>query len=98
MPRASWCRPEIYEFFDRWRQTCLIRDGAVFSDGAVWTDENLRTLQTTLGAELLGSGTFFEKLRTQLDSHPPLVRQLGVEIVYVEYLGEGDTGALTKRT
>jgi hypothetical protein len=98
MPRASWTRPEIYEFFDRWRQTCLIGNGAVFSDGSVWTEEHLRTLQTTLGTELHGGGTFFEKLRSQLASHPPVVRQLGVELVYVEYLGERDTSASTKRT
>ncbi|MEX2193912.1 MAG: AAA family ATPase [Thermoleophilaceae bacterium] len=98
MPRAAWCRPEIYDFFDRWRRTCLIEDGAIFSEGPVWTADNLQTLQTTLGVELLGSGTFFDKLRTQLADHPPVVRQLGVEIVYVEYLGERDTGAPTKRT
>src|SRR5690348_5126706 len=98
MPRAWWCRPEIYDFFDEWRRTCLARDGALFSEAVVWSDENLRALQTTLGAELLGSGTFFEKLRTQLESHTPVVRQLGIEIVYVEYLGERDTGAATKRT
>src|SRR3954470_7342086 len=98
MPRATWCRPEIYEFFDRWRRTCLGRDGGLFSGGVVWSDENLQVLQTTLGVELLGSATFFEKLRTQLESHPPVVRQLGVEIVYVEYLGERDTSAATKQT
>ena len=98
MPRAPWCRPEIYEFFDRWRRTCLGRHGGLFSGGVVWSDENLQVLQTTLGAELLGSDTFFEKLRTQLESHPPVVRQLGVEIVYVEYLGERDTSAATKQT
>ena len=97
MPTAPWCRPEIYEFFDRWRRTCLGRDGALFSEGVVWSDENLGTLQTTLGAEMLGSGTFFEKLRAQLASHPPVVRQLGVEIVYVEYLGELDTNGATKQ-
>jgi 5-methylcytosine-specific restriction protein B len=97
MPRAWWCRSEIYEFFDRWRRSCLIGDGAIFSTDAVWTDANLAVLQTTLGAELLGTGTFFEKLREQLAGHTPVVRQLGVEIVYVEYLGERDTSAATKR-
>src|SRR3954454_21553980 len=96
MPRADWCRPEIYDFFDRWRHECLIGDGALFTPGQIWTDEHLSTLQTTLGAELIGEGTFFEKLRTQLDPHPPEVRQLGVEIIYVEYLGERDTGVATK--
>jgi hypothetical protein len=32
----------------------------MFSDGSVWTDENLRTLQTMLATEFLGGGTFFE--------------------------------------
>ena len=98
MPRAAWCRPEIYDFFDRWRRECLIRDGALFTAGQVWSDEHLSTLQTTLGTELIGGGTFFEKLRTQLEPHPPEVRQLGVEIAYVEYLGERDTGVVTKQT
>jgi 5-methylcytosine-specific restriction protein B len=97
MPRADWCRSEIYEFFDRWRQNCLIEDGGVFSAAHVWTDDNLSVLQTTLGAELIGEGTFFEKLRTQLEPHPPEIRQLGVEIVYVEYLGERDTSVATKQ-
>jgi hypothetical protein len=96
MPRADWCRPEIYDFFDQWRRECLIEDGALFTAGTVWSDENLTMLQTTLGAELIGEGTFFEKLRTQLEAHEPEVRQLGVEIVYVEYLGERDTNATTK--
>lgn len=98
MPRANWCRPEIYDFFDRWRRECLIADGALFTAGQVWSDEYLSMLQTTLGAQLIGEGTFFEKLRTQLERHPPEVRELGVEIVYVEYLGERDTSAATKHT
>jgi 5-methylcytosine-specific restriction protein B len=96
MPRAAWCRPEIYEFFDRWRRECLIGDGGLFTGGQLWSDEHLSVLQTTLGAELIGEGTFFEKLRTQLESHPPEIRQVGVEIVYVEYLGERDTSVETK--
>lgn len=98
MPRADWCRPEIYDFFDRWRRECLVGDGALFTGGDVWSDEHLTLLQTTLGAELIGEGTFFEKLRTQLETHEPEVRQLGVEIVYVEYLGERDTSVTTKHT
>ena len=54
MPRASWCRPEIYDFFDRWRSECLIGDGALFTAGHVWSDENLSVLQTTLGTALIG--------------------------------------------
>jgi MoxR-like ATPase len=96
MPRADWCRPEIYELFDRWRRECLVGNGALFSAGQLWGDEYLSMLQTTLGAELIGEGTFGEKLRTQLEPHPPEVRQLGVEIVYVEHLGERDTGVATK--
>ncbi len=98
MPRSAWTRPEIYDFFDRWRRTCLIGDGAMFSEDVLWTEEHLRAPQGTLGTELHGGGTFFEKLRTQLEPHPPIVRQLGVEIAYIEYLGEGDTSATTKRT
>ena len=30
----------------------------------MWSEDHLSTLQTTLGAELMGAGTFFEKLRT----------------------------------
>src|SRR3954451_23713909 len=97
MPRADWCRPEIYDFFGRWRRQCLIRDGGLFTAGEVWTEKHLPMPQTTRGTELIGEGTFFEKLRTQLEPHPPEVRQLGVEIVYVEYLGERDTNGTTKR-
>lgn len=97
MPRASWCRPEIYEFFDTWRRTCLIDDGAIFSSGSVWTEQHLNDLQTTLGAEHTGAGTFFDKLRDQLAGHEPSVRQLGIEITYVESIGENDTNGSTKR-
>src|SRR4051794_26793667 len=97
MPRARWCPPEIYELYDRWRRECLIGDGSLFTADEIWADSNLATLQTTLGSELVGSGTFFQKLRAQLVDHPAQVRQLGVEFAYLEYLGEGDTKADTKR-
>ena len=94
MPRASWCRPEIYEFFDGWRRTCLAGDNSLFSNEVVpvWTQANLLELQTTFATEIAGPGTFFQKLRRQLEPHPPPIRQLGIEIAYIEYLGEHDTG------
>jgi len=100
VPRAPWCRPEIYDLFDRWRRTCLAENGALFSEGGepVWTSTNLRELQSTFATELTGGGSFFGKLRRQLEPHPPAVRQLGVEIAYLEYIGERDTSGHTKRT
>ena len=98
MPRAAWCRPEIYEFFDGWRRSCLGGDGSLFTDGGslIWTQANLLELQTTFATVIAGAGTFFEKLRSQLESHPPAIRELGIEIAYVQYLGERDTSAETK--
>ena len=100
MPRAAWCRPEIYEFFDGWRRSCLGGDGSLFTDGGslIWTQANLLELQTTFATVIAGAGTFFEKLRSQLELHPPAIRELGIEIAYVQYLGERDTSAETKRT
>src|SRR3954452_4145507 len=95
MPRASWCRPEIYAFFDRWRRTCLIEDGAMFGPGNVWTDANLAAVHTILeGTDKRG---FISDFAARLEPHPPLVRRLGGELVYVEQLGEDDTSAERKR-
>lgn len=98
MPRASWCPDEIYELFDRWRKTCLVEDGSLFTpERQIWTVGNLADLQRTFATELVGKQTFFEKLRTQLEPHTDDVRQLGIEIAFFQYVGEGDTGAPKKR-
>lgn len=99
MPRAQWCRPEIYDLFDRWRRECLIEDGSLFSSDrrAVWTAEHLAELERTFATEIHGAGTFIQKLRTQIVTHPPAVRQLGVEIAYLQLLCERDTAAAKKR-
>ncbi|MDO9354915.1 MAG: hypothetical protein Q7T55_14550, partial [Solirubrobacteraceae bacterium] len=74
MARADWCSSEVYEFYDQWRRDCLVGDGALFTDGEIWTAGNLDQLQTTIGVEHRGSGSFIDKLQEQLEGHDPEVR------------------------
>ncbi|MEN0015366.1 MAG: hypothetical protein AAGC46_18500, partial [Solirubrobacteraceae bacterium] len=96
MPRADWCRPEIYALFTSWRRTCLMENGSLFSADEIWTEDNMRTLERTFAVELFGEGTFITKLVEQLADHPAPVRQLGIEILYLELLCERDTGRESK--
>ena len=98
MARAKWCGPEIYDAVVAFKERCLVADDSLFAPGsAVWTPANVRAVAERVGVEDLGSGSFIEKLESQLDGLQPNQVQLGAELLYVLLLPEADTSGAKKR-
>lgn len=81
-----------------WRSKALIGDGAVFTDAELWTVAGLEGLERYFVQNLdEGTGSFMEKLRTQLDKTPPEVKQLAAEMQWLLLLAPSNTHAPKKR-
>lgn len=89
---------DIYSAAATFRDTCLLADGSVLSEGQLWTAAN--------GAELVaefidqpdeGDRTFEEKLRDQLDSASSGAKQLAAEMLWLMMLFPSNYRQATKR-
>lgn len=70
-----------------WRDRCLQNDGSVFTDGSLWTSENIRSLvKHYVENPDTGEGSFFEKLEKQLADSPGSAKQLAAEMLWVMFL------------
>ena len=70
-----------------WRERCLQDNGSVFTDGPLWTSENIGHLvEYYVGSPDPGDGTFFEKLEKQLAPAPKSAKHLAAEMLWVMYL------------
>ncbi len=97
MARATWCGPEIYDVASRLVETCLRRDGSLFSsERTIWTLDLAETLEGTVGAPIEGKGSFVDKLERQLEGLEADSVQLAAELLYVQLLAESDTSGDTK--
>ncbi len=85
---ARWHEaPEILEAAEKWKERCLLGGGSIFSNHRLWTPENFQALNRFYVQNLdLGEGTFFQKLKKQLEAAPPSAKQLAAELVWVMYL------------
>lgn len=96
-----WHRaPAVLDAARRWRDRCLLADGSILSDKALWTRENLAHLERHYLQNLdAGSGSFFSKLETQLSPAPASGKQLAAEMLWILYLSVSETaiGGGTKR-
>lgn len=98
MARAKWCGNEIYDAAAAFKERCLIRDDSLFTPGSgVWTPAHVRAAGERAGAEHSGSGSFIERLASQLEGLQPSEIQVGAELLYVLLLPELDTGGAKKR-
>lgn len=68
-----------------WRERCIVNDGSVLTDAALWTLTNVDDLHRRFTEHPIeGSDqTFFEKLKVQLDTAAPAVKQLAAEVVWL---------------
>lgn len=85
---------------DRWKQTCLLDDAALFSHEALWTFANVATLRAAfLDNRIHGKERFIDKLEEQLAGYEPAVRQLAAEHLWLLFLFVADSqmGSQTKR-
>ena len=95
----------VYEAAERWRDTCLLQDGSVFSDKNLWTRENLNDefvrelIKCMFQRDFLGN--FFDRLILQLEdiNSSPEMYQLMAEFLWIMYLAtsKGGMKASTKR-
>lgn len=77
-----------------WRDKCLIQDGSVLSEAALWTTPKLEELEKFFVRNLdEGSGTFIQKLETQLASTSPEAKQLAAEMMWLLLLPASNTQA-----
>ena len=82
---------------EEWRLRTLLRDGSLFSENALWTEQNLRSLEKYYVNQLDDTdGTFLEKLKVQLESAPAETKQLVAEMTWVMLLCPSNVTAETK--
>src|SRR5450432_4319221 len=84
---------------DRWRESCLVQDGALLSEGTrVWTSENINELYEAFNeGQLEGEQSFEEKLTTQLGGTEDDTKRLMAEVVVVYFLFASSVGGPRKR-
>ncbi len=84
---------------ETWRDTCLIDDGSLFKDQALWTRTNLAELnQAFIQNPLEGSNSYLDKLRQQLDGVSPAAARLMAELHWVLLLFPHNINPETKRS
>ena len=97
MARVPWCGAEVYEAAAAFSERCLVRDDSLFTPGRiVSTLEHAEALQATVGIEDHSKGTFAGKLVSQLEGVQAEAIQLCAELLFVQLLGENDTGGAKK--
>ncbi|MDE2826818.1 MAG: AAA family ATPase [Bacteroidota bacterium] len=70
-----------------WRERCLQDNGSVFTEGPLWTAENIGYLaKYYLESLVKGRESFFEKLEKQLAPAPRTAKKLAAEMLWVMYL------------
>ena len=77
----------ILEAADRWKQRCLLDGGSLFTDERLWTREHFDQLRVHFVENPdAGSGSFYEKLRRQLDPASPQAKRLWAEMTWAFFL------------
>lgn len=95
-------REDVYSAAELWKSRCLLGDGSIFSERAIWTQSHLSELQRLIvGNADFGDDTFQTKLQRQIQSAPADIIQLAAEVLWFIYLfplGQmvGDTKPSTK--
>jgi predicted HNH restriction endonuclease len=80
-------REDVYEAAKLWKTRCLLEDGSVFNEKAIWTQSQLSELQGLIvGNADFGDDTFQTKLYRQIKTAPPDVIQLAAEVLWFIYL------------
>jgi 5-methylcytosine-specific restriction protein B len=82
----------------RWRDTCLVGDGSVFSDAPLWTQANVAAVRKAFVENAQeGDEDFFEKLRVQVGSAGGQTVQLMAEMLWLLLLIQSNIKPATKR-
>ena len=78
----------VYKATELWVERALRTDDSLFTPGVpIWSRRRLRELRDRfLNRPDEGQGSFYDKLRQQLEGSPPDVYQLMGEVLYVHFL------------
>ena len=93
MAKAQWCGG--YEATQVLLDRCLRRDGSLFSESAdrqIWTSDLAESSRTASAPQTSPRAALSRSSTRQLEGLDPGAVQLAAELLYVELLGEGDTG------
>ncbi len=91
-------RPAVYRAAEQFKDSCLAREGSLFTQGAIWTRDSIGDCYLrVVESPDLGKGTFLQKLTQQLADASRSSIQLMAELIFVQLLPIHDTGAQSKR-
>jgi hypothetical protein len=98
MARPSTYPQELFSAMQHIRETALVRFDSLFSpEKNLWTLQNLRRFHALfVGRWDAGEGSFFEKLRKQLEGADDDILQLSAELLYVQQWFTRVTGSERK--
>ena len=89
---------EILAAAEQWKSVALLGRRSLFSDGQVWTDENIRRLKEYfVDRPDEGDGTFMDKLERQLTAAGQGAQRLAAEMTWLMLLCPSSIGAASKR-
>lgn len=95
--KAGWCGQEVYDVAQQFAEACLREDGSLFTpDREIWTAETAELLVGVVGDPDRGTGSFIEKLESQLLGLRADAIQLAAETLFIQLLCEDDVKAERK--
>ena len=69
---------------NEWKDSCLLRDGSVFTNENLWTKQNISELKTLFVENLIEEGgNFYEKLQIQIEDAKPKITRLAAEVLWI---------------
>src|SRR5690606_30699678 len=89
---------ELFDVISKWRDSCLLNNGSLFSLGNIWNKESVQQLVNFfVNSPDESDLNFVEKLKNQLAEASPSAKKLAAEILYVMLLCPSNTYAARKR-
>ncbi len=87
MSRFNPHRPSaeaVYDAARHWRDRCLMKDGSVFTEEALWTSAHVgEQVENFVLRPDEGAGPFIEKLKAQIDPASPAAKRLMAECLWI---------------
>lgn len=88
----------IFKIVQEWKEKCLLSGGSLFTKKEIWQSEYIEELVKYYIDNLAeGSGTFYEKLESQLRNASSEAKLLAAEIMYVMLLAPSNIKPEKKR-
>ncbi|MGR3913817.1 MAG: AAA family ATPase [Gammaproteobacteria bacterium] len=76
----------IYRAAEIWRDKCLLNDGSLFGDDALWTKANFSKKFVSIATAYKNEPEFMSRLKRQMKDMGPVHCKLAAELLWVFYL------------